>query len=208
MTLVLDSLRITLGQRDLLTISAEIPRGQILTLMGPSGSGKSSLLNAISGHLPRDMMLSGSVMLDGRSVLHLPPNRRNIGMMFQDPYLFPHMSVASNLAYGIPARTRNRSELISSALRNAELDGYGTHDPATLSGGQRTRVALMRCLLAQPRALLLDEPFSNLDMGLRTKIRSFVFREVQRHNLPCILVTHDAADAEATKGPVMTIGQE
>lgn len=208
MTLVLDSLRITLGRHELFTISAEIPPGQILTLMGPSGSGKSSLLNAISGHLPREMTLAGSVTLDGQSILHLPPSRRNIGMMFQDPYLFPHMSVAGNLAYGIPARRRNRNELVANALRHAEMDGYAKRDPATLSGGQRTRIALMRCLLAQPKALLLDEPFSNLDQTLRTKIRSFVFREVQRHNLPCILVTHDAADAEATDGPVIVMGQE
>ncbi len=184
--------------------------GHVATVMGPSGCGKSSLLADICGTLDPGLRASGQVVLDGEDVTVLPPERRRIGILFQDDLLFPHLSVAENLAFGLPSSLRGlgaRQERIDAALADAGLTGFGDRDPATLSGGQRARVALLRTLLAEPRALLLDEPFAKLDVGLRTRFRRFVFEHVRSNRLPTILVTHDPADAPACGGPVIQIGR-
>lgn len=204
--LELDRLTAKVHGNVLFTLDAQIAAGDILTIMGPSGAGKSTVLNCISGHLADDVEMSGRVLLAGRDITRIPPHKRQIGLMFQEPYLFPHMSVGKNLAYGLPVASPDRKQLVADALARVELEGYADRDPATLSGGQRTRVSLMRCLLAQPRALLLDEPFSSLDQNLRAKMREVVFDEIKRHSLPCILVTHDPADAEAANGDIVQIG--
>ena len=183
--------------------------GQVATVMGPSGCGKSSLLAYICGTLDPGLRAGGQVQLDGEDVTALPPERRRIGILFQDDLLFPHLSVAENLAFGLPPSLRDRRarhERISAALAETGLAGFGDRDPTTLSGGQRARVALLRTLLAEPRALLLDEPFAKLDVGLRTRFRRFVFDHVRSNCLPTILVTHDPADAPACGGPVIQIG--
>jgi len=129
-------------------------------------------------------------------------------MLFQDALLFPHLSVAGNLAFGLPADVRDRRErrrLVDAALAEAGMDNFGDRDPATLSGGQQARIALFRALLSRPRALLLDEPFSKLDAGLRQRIRGFVFEHAKARNLPVLLVTHDRADAEAAGGPIVLL---
>ncbi len=188
-----------------LTVAA----GQVATVMGPSGCGKSSLLAYICGTLDPGLQADGRVLLAGEDVTALPPERRRIGILFQDDLLFPHLSVAENLAFGLPPDVRDRAarqERIGAALAEAGLAGFGERDPATLSGGQRGRVALLRTLLAQPRALLLDEPFAKLDVGLRTRFRRFVFDHVRSNHLPTVLVTHDPADAPACGGPVIQIG--
>ena len=179
----------------------EVASGQILTLMGASGSGKSSVLAAIAGTLhsvaegAQALRFQGSVTLDGADLTSLPTARRGIGLLFQDPLLFAHMTVAENLLFAVPPGPRaQRMKQVQQALQDAELAGYGERDPATLSGGQRARVALMRALLAQPRALLLDEPFSKLDAALRDQFRAFVFDHIRAQNIPAVLVTHDAAD--------------
>jgi len=183
--------------------------GQLATVMGPSGCGKSSLLAYICGTLDPGLQADGRVVLDGEDVTVLPPERRRIGILFQDDLLFPHLSVAENLSFGLPPSLRDpaaRQERIDAALADADLTGFGDRDPTTLSGGQRARVALLRTLLAEPRALLLDEPFVKLDVGLRTRFRRFVFEHVRSNRLPTILVTHDPADAPACGGPVLQIG--
>jgi len=183
--------------------------GQVATVMGSSGCGKSSLLAYICGTLDPGLEAGGQVLLDGKDVTALPTERRRIGILFQDDLLFPHLSVAENLAFGLPRAPLDRParrQRIAAALAEAGLDGFGDRDPATLSGGQRARVALMRTLLAQPRALLLDEPFSKLDVSLRTRFRRFVFEHVRANALPTLLVTHDPADAPADGGPVVRIG--
>ncbi|MHA1601326.1 MAG: ATP-binding cassette domain-containing protein [Alphaproteobacteria bacterium] len=183
--------------------------GQVATVMGPSGCGKSSLLAYICGTLDPGLQAGGQVFLNGMDVTALPPEQRRIGILYQDDLLFPHLSVAENLAFGLPSELRDRAvrqERINAALTETGLAGLGDRNPATLSGGQRARVALLRTLLAQPRALLLDEPFAKLDVGLRARFRRFVFDHVRSNRLPTVLVTHDPADAPACDGPVIQIG--
>jgi putative thiamine transport system ATP-binding protein len=142
-------------------------------------------------------------------VTALPPERRGIGLLFQDALLLPHLSVAGNLLIGLHPDVkgrRARRQVVEAALAEIGLEGFGRRDPATLSGGQAARVALMRTLLARPRALVLDEPFSRLDAALRAQVRSLVFAESHRRGLPVLLATHDPADAEAAGGRVIELG--
>lgn len=191
-------------------LQLEVPAGHILTLMGPSGSGKSSLLAAIAGTLEATtggrLRFDGQVLLDAQDLTHTPTARRGIGLLFQDDLLFAHLTVAENLLFAVPPGPRDqRLAAVEQALAEAGLTGLGTRDPATLSGGQRARVALMRALLARPRALLMDEPFSRLDAALRAQFRPFVFGHLRQRRIPALLVTHDVADiAEADR--VLAIG--
>jgi putative thiamine transport system ATP-binding protein len=176
--------------------------------MGPSGIGKSTLLDAIGGHLAHDFETSGRVLLDGRDVTALPPEARHVGVLFQEALLFPHLSVGDNLAFGLGPQVKGRAArrtAVEAALARAGLAGFHDRDPATLSGGQKARAALFRTLLAEPKALLLDEPFSRLDAGLRDEIRRFVFAGVAERGIPALLVTHDAADAEAAQGAIIDL---
>ena len=184
-----------------------ISPGQVATVMGPSGIGKSTLLDAIGGHLAQGFTVSGQAVLNGQDLLTLPAEARRVGVLFQDALLFPHLSVGDNLAFGLAQSVtgRARKEAVDQALEQAGLAGFAARDPATLSGGQRARAALMRALLAKPLALLLDEPFSRLDADLRAEIRSFVFDHVRAQNIPALMVTHDASDADAAGGPVVTL---
>jgi len=189
-------------------LSLTVAASDLVTVMGPSGSGKSSLLAFICGTLDPAFRSTGSVRLAGAEITGLPPEKRRVGILFQDDLLFPHLSVAENLAFGLPpspAGRKARTARIEQALVEADLAGFGGRDPATLSGGQRARVALLRTLLAEPRALLLDEPFAKLDVALRDRFRRFVFDHARAQGLPTLLVTHDPADAEAAAGPVVEL---
>jgi putative thiamine transport system ATP-binding protein len=207
MTLRIAALEIRLAGRQLLACDGlRVEAGQVVTVMGPSGAGKSTLLAFLSGALEPAFTATGQVWLDGVEVTRLPAARRRIGLLFQDDSLFPHLSVAGNLAFGLPAALRGRAARaarVAAALDQAEMPGFGPRDPATLSGGQRARVALLRALLAEPRALLLDEPFSRLDAALRGRVRDFTFARIREAHIPAVLVTHDPADAEAAGGPVL-----
>jgi putative thiamine transport system ATP-binding protein len=209
-TLVLESLSVAPrgGAALFPPLSLEVGPGVAATVMGPSGVGKSTLLDAVGGHLGPDFVAFGRVILDGRDVTRLPPETRGIGVMFQEALLFPHLSVGDNLAFGLGPHVKGREArraAVEAALAQAGLQGFHDRDPATLSGGQKARAALFRTLLAEPRALLLDEPFSRLDAGLRDEIRRFVFGQVAERGIPALLVTHDAADA-AAGGPVVMLG--
>ncbi len=189
-------------------IDLHIPAGQIGTVTGPSGAGKSTLLDAVGGHLAHGFALRGEIALNGISVLRLPAEARRIGILFQDAHLFPHLSVGDNLAFGLSRSVSGRAArraAVEAALEQASLGGFHDRDPATLSGGQRARAALMRALLAEPLALLLDEPFSKLDVVLRDEIRSFVFDHIRRRAIPALMVTHDDADAAAAAGPILLL---
>jgi putative thiamine transport system ATP-binding protein len=199
------------GRRMISDLSAEIAPGDCLTVMGPSGCGKSSLLAFVSGTLDPAFEAQGSVALGNRVLGGAPPERRRLGILFQDDLLFPHLSVGGNLAFALPASFEGRDarrRRIDAALRDAGLEGYAARDPTTLSGGQRARVALLRTLLAEPQALLLDEPFSKLDIALREDFRRLVFAHARTRGLPTILVTHDEADAQAAGGAVLRLGQD
>ncbi|MGH6820580.1 MAG: ATP-binding cassette domain-containing protein, partial [Methylocella sp.] len=188
--------------------SLAIQAGETVTLMGPSGSGKSSLLAYIAGDLPFPLKAGGSLHLGSRALDSLPPETRKIGRLFQDDLLFPHLTVSENLLFGIERGPRKeRLEKMREALATAELQGLGDRAPHTLSGGERTRVALFRALLAKPSAMLLDEPFAKLDSNLRAAMRGFVFGHLKERGIPSLLVTHDRTDAPLD-GRIFTIGAE
>jgi putative thiamine transport system ATP-binding protein len=190
-------------------LNLSIPAGEVLTIMGPSGAGKSSLIAYLGGFLEPSFSSSGRASLGGVVFTELPAERRHLGILFQDDLLFPHLSVGENLAFGLRRHVTSRHQrraTIESALAEADLGGFADRDPATLSGGQRSRVALLRTLLAAPRALLLDEPFSRLDALLRSDVRDFVFSRARALMLPVLLVTHDRDDAAAAHGRLVEIG--
>lgn len=207
--LSLQNVQISLQDKLLLDINAVVEPGGTLTVMGPSGVGKSSLLAYIGGFLDPAFSAVGKVVLNSEDISALPAQARGTGILFQDPLLFPHMSVGENLLFAVPQNVKGleRSQHVDEALTRVGLEGYSTRDPATLSGGQKARVALMRVLLSQPSVLLLDEPFSKLDADRRSQIRELVFAEAKQQNLPTILVTHDEDDAMAAGDQLIRLTQ-
>lgn len=207
----LEAVWLRLGGRRLLgPLDLHIGPGEVATLMGPSGSGKSSLLAYLCGTLDPAFAAGGRVFLDGVEIGALPPEARRLGILFQDDLLFPHLSVGGNLAFGLPpglGRAERRAR-VAAALAESGLKGMERLDPATLSGGQRARVALLRMLLSEPRALLLDEPFGGLDERLRRQFRTLVFDRAREKGLPVLLVTHDRSDAEAGSGKIVTVDED
>ena len=190
----------------LLQLNEQIEGGDILTIMGPSGSGKSSLLNWMTGTLPKGLNATGEVWLHGQNISHLPAHLRHIGVLYQDALLFSHLSVAGNIAFAMPkGNKKQRFEQIADALEQVGLAGMANRHPDSLSGGQQARVALLRTLLSQPKAILLDEPFSKLDSQLRAETQQLVFRQIRQHKLPTIMVTHDHSDAEAANGKIVRL---
>ena len=208
-SLSLRDVRIALPDRELIRhLSIEVAAGHVVTVMGASGSGKSSLLAYIGGFLRAPFVATGEVTIGARRLNDEPPHARRAGILFQDDLLFPHLSVASNLLFGVPAAVRSRAARrarVDEALSHAGLAGYGARDPASLSGGQRARVALLRTLLSEPQLLLLDEPFGKLDAVLRSDFRHFVFEHAKRLGVPTLMVTHDRADADAAAGRVVVL---
>jgi iron(III) transport system ATP-binding protein len=175
--------------------SLDVLAGEFVAILGPSGSGKTTALRLISGFERPD---AGTLELWGETVagpgVFVPPERRGVGMVFQDYALFPHMSVAENVAFGLQ-RSADRARLVEEALALTGLPGYGRRSVHELSGGEQQRVALARALAPRPRVLLLDEPFSNLDAALRARVRHEVREIVQRAGTTAILVTHDQEEA-------------
>ncbi|HEH9403708.1 ATP-binding cassette domain-containing protein [Aeromonas bestiarum] len=197
-------LRLYLDENLLLSLPAlQVAPGEVLTLMGPSGCGKSSLLAALAGVLPPrgPIRLEGEIRLGERLLTPLPPQARRIGMLFQDDLLFAHLTVAENLMFGMPATLKGlaaRRAAALAALAQVALADQADKLPGALSGGQKARVSLLRALLAEPQALLLDEPFSRLDKPLRAAFRTLVFERLKARGMPAILVTHDEEDAPGT----------
>ena len=197
MSLQLDNVTIGLhGQPLLQGLSARVGAGCVLAVQGESGSGKSTLLAWLCGTLQAPPFEArGRVLLNGREIQALPIEQRRVGLLFQDDLLFPHMTVRDNLLFAAPPGEKSaRLDRVEAALAHADLAGFGPRRPASLSGGQRARVSLLRTLLAEPQALLLDEPFSRLDAALRERFRGWVWAQVRALGLPTVLVTHDAAD--------------
>lgn len=187
--------------------SLAVKPGEVVTLMGASGSGKSSVLSFIGGDLDEAFKATGDIILNGKRLNDVPPERRGIARLFQDDLLFPHMTVGENLLFAVPNLPQEkRVAAMREALLRAGLDGFENRAPHTLSGGQRSRIALMRALLAKPAAILLDEPFSKLDEELRQTVRDYTFAHIAAQNIPALLVSHDRNDA-AKGGRVMVISK-
>ena len=183
------------GQLVLADISLAVDEGEILVLLGASGSGKTTLLRLMSGFETPDQ---GAILVGGEEVTDLPPERRNFGMVFQHYALFPHMTVADNIAFGLESRKMTRQEVevrVSEVLELVELTGFGERRVQEISGGQQQRVALARALAPHPRVLLLDEPLSNLDPELRERTRRQLRQAIRRVGLTAIWVTHEQEEA-------------
>jgi len=195
-TVVCRDLSKSFGQvRAVAGVTLALGRGECLALLGPSGCGKTTVLRLIAGLERPD---SGSIAINGRVVSaageFVPPHQRRVGLVFQDYALFPHMTVAQNIAYGLGRRS-DRQERVAAMLALVGLDGLDGRYPHELSGGQQQRVALARALAPQPDILLLDEPFSNLDVALRRQVREEVQRILRQAGVSAILVTHDQEEA-------------
>lgn len=178
-------------------VSLHVEPGTMVALLGPSGCGKTTLLRIIAGLETAD---AGEVRVGDRLLAgpgtHVPPEKRRVGMVFQDWALFPHMSVARNVAYGLARTDRaERARRVDEALELVGLAGLGDRSPGTLSGGQQQRVALARALAPQPAVLLLDEPFSNLDTALRVQVRTEVHQLLVELGVTTVFVTHDQEEA-------------
>jgi putative spermidine/putrescine transport system ATP-binding protein len=196
----------TVAARD---ISLEVKSGEFLTLLGPSGCGKTTLLRMIAGFIMPD---SGEILFGNRNVTQVPANRRNTAMVFQSYALFPHMTVAGNVGFGLRARrvsAPEQAQRIAMALELVDLKGLEHRKPAELSGGQQQRVALARAIVTKPDLLLFDEPLSNLDAKLREKVR-LELRELQKRlGITAVFVTHDQAEAMSISDriAVMELGE-
>lgn len=175
-------------------MSISIKKGELVSFIGPSGCGKTTLLRTIGGFHQQD---SGDVILEGETINDLPPEKRSTGMVFQNYALFPHMTVYKNVAYGLKQhkRKKNRHEKIMNALKQVELEDHAERKPYELSGGQQQRVAIARCLVLEPKVLLLDEPLSNLDANLRLVLREEIRKIKDKLDLTVIFVTHDQEEA-------------
>ncbi|MGE0717677.1 MAG: ABC transporter ATP-binding protein [Alphaproteobacteria bacterium] len=176
-------------------VTLAVEAGEVLALLGPSGCGKTTLLRVVGGFVRQS---AGRVRIDGTPVDDLPPNRRNVGIVFQSYALFPHMTVAENVAYGLRARGRRRAEIgprVTRMLETVRLQAFADRLPRQLSGGQQQRVALARALAVEPTVLLLDEPFSALDKSLRLDMQIELKRLQRQFGLTAIMVTHDQDEA-------------
>jgi iron(III) transport system ATP-binding protein len=196
-------------------VSLTLAKGQLLALLGPSGCGKTTLLRLIAGFEPLD---EGAIEIGGERVagrgLHMPPERRRVGMVFQEYALFPHLTVGQNIAFGLHRYTGSKEQRVAAVAEMVGLGGLARRLPHELSGGQQQRVALARALAPEPDLILLDEPFSNLDAGLRVRVRAEVRAILRAAGATAIFVTHDQEEALSLvdqvavmlRGQVMQVG--
>ena len=188
-------------------VSLQVRRGELITLLGPSGCGKTTLLNLVAGFLKPE---HGDILIDGALVTDVPTHRREIGIMFQSYALFPHMTVAGNVGYGLKMRRIAKPEIarrVADTLALIKLDGLDDRKPRQLSGGQQQRVALARALVIRPKVLLLDEPFSALDRNLRASMQVEVKEIVRKLGVTTIFVTHDQGEALSLSDRIAVIAQ-
>lgn len=188
-------------------LSLQIKKGEFFSFLGPSGCGKTTTLRIVAGFLEAD---EGRVLINGQDMAYLSPNKRDIGMVYQNYALFPHMTVNQNVAFGLRMRKVNKDEIekrVQAALKTVRLEGLGDRKPTQLSGGQQQRVALARAIVIEPTLLLLDEPLSNLDAKLRKNMQ-IELRELQKSlGITTIYVTHDQEEALTLSDRIMVMDQ-
>jgi putative thiamine transport system ATP-binding protein len=177
-------------------LNLKINNGNILCVFGKSGVGKSSLINVIAGTTEDKLLFEGEIILNGKILNNIAIEKRKIGLLLQDGALFPHLTVEQNIYFGMNRKLKSKEKLnvINENLKNANMEGFQNRYPHTLSGGQKARIACLRAILSEPKALLLDEPFSSLDPEHRNTFRKFVIDKVKESKIPCLLVTHDETD--------------
>ena len=184
----------------------EVAPGEIVALVGPSGRGKSTVLRLLSG---LEKPAAGKIQLDEKILfdadVNLEPQERGVGMIFQDYALFPHLNVLENVCFGIKGRKNERRTRAMECLRLVEMDQYCDRCPLKCSGGQQQRIAIARAIAANPKILLLDEPFSNLDAELRKNVRTEVRNIIKKAGISAILVTHNMEDVEACADQVVSL---
>ena len=188
-------------------IDLEIERGEFVTLLGPSGCGKTTPLRLIAGF---EFPTHGEIILDGADVAPLPPDKREMSMVFQSYAIFPHLSVFENIAYGLKLRKLSKDDIkrrVAQVLALTELDGLENRAPNQLSGGQQQRVALARALVMEPKVLLMDEPLSNLDAKLREQMRTEIREIQQRLGITSVYVTHDQVEAMSLSDRIVVMNQ-
>ena len=177
-------------------LNLKINNGNILRVYGKSGVGKSSLINVIAGITEDNLLFKGEIVLNGKILNEVPTEKRKIGLLLQEGALFPHLTVEQNIYFGMNRKLKSKEKLnvINENLKNANMEGFQNRYPHTLSGGQKARIACLRAILSEPKALLLDEPFSSLDPEHRNTFRKFVIDKVKESKIPCLLVTHNEND--------------
>jgi iron(III) transport system ATP-binding protein len=188
-------------------VSLDIQQGELVTLLGPSGCGKTTTLRIIAGF---EFPTSGSILLDGKEINMLPPNKRDMSMVFQSYAIFPHLNVVENIAYGLNVQHISKSEIaqrVKRVMDLVQLGGYEKRAPNQLSGGQQQRVALARALVMEPKVLLMDEPLSNLDAKLRETMRTEIRRIQQSLGITSVYVTHDQIEAMTLSDRVVVMNQ-
>lgn len=197
----------TKGSPILKDFHLSVEKGELVSLLGPSGCGKTTTLRTIAGFITAE---AGSVVIDGNDYTKVPPNKRNIGLVFQNYALFPHLTVYENVAYGLKRRHVDKKLIpgkISEVLKLVSLDGYEKRLPSQLSGGQRQRVALARSIVIEPDLLLLDEPLSNLDAKLRDEMRAELSRLQHQLGITMIYVTHDQVEALSLSSRIIVMNE-
>jgi iron(III) transport system ATP-binding protein len=199
-------LNLAFGDTEVLKgVNLEIEPGEFFAFLGPSGSGKSTLLRAIAGFGPQP---NGKILIDGEDILALPPWKRNVGMVFQNYALWPHMTVWKNVAYGLEERKLNKkviAQKVDEVLELVDLKHLANRRPSQLSGGQQQRIALARTLVIEPKVLLLDEPLSNLDANLRVQMRREILSLQRQLGITTIFVTHDQEEANTTSNRIAVL---
>ena len=177
-------------------LNLKIKNGNILCVFGKSGVGKSTLINLIAGIIDDKLLFEGKIVLNEKMLNDIPTEKRKIGLLLQDGALFPHLTVAQNIYFGMNKKLKFKEKLflINENLKKANMEGFQNRYPHTLSGGQKARIACLRAVMSEPELLLLDEPFSSLDPEHRNTFRNFVISIIKESKIPCLLVTHDEAD--------------
>ena len=171
-------------------LSLRVNKGEILFITGKSGLGKSTLLDIISGFHENNLIWTGKIYLNKIDITNTPIQKKNIGYMLQDYFLFPHFNVKNNLVFSLPKETKNKNKNVLHLLKQIDMAEYSDRYPSELSGGQKARIACLRAIISNPDALLLDEPFSSLDKKTIKSFQKFLFDYLKKLNIPCIIVSH------------------